>query len=123
LPPVIAYGVAAYLLATMQLLEVRGKEIFWDIEWRAFVYNVFPERGRVVTAGIFHWLRHPVYSAGMRLTIALALLRNNLPALLCAALLVAGLWIWEMIEERDLQQKDANYSMYRRSVPAFFVIP
>jgi hypothetical protein len=87
LPPVIADGVAAYLLVTMQLMEVRGREIFWDIEWRAFVYNVFPERGRVVTAGIFHWLRHPVYSAGIRLTLALALLRNNSRAISCATLL------------------------------------
>ncbi|MGH3056491.1 MAG: hypothetical protein ACRDL7_16070, partial [Gaiellaceae bacterium] len=44
LPPVIAYGVALYLLLSVQLMEVRGKEIFWDIEWRPFVYNVFPER-------------------------------------------------------------------------------
>jgi protein-S-isoprenylcysteine O-methyltransferase Ste14 len=123
LPPVLAYALAGYLLATMQLIEVRGTEIFWDIEWRAFVYNVFPERGRMVTAGIFHWLRHPVYSAGMRFTVALALLRNTLPAVLCAALLVTGLVIWGTIEERDLRQKDADYAAYRRRVSAFFVIP
>ena len=53
LPLVIAYTLAAYLLLSVQLMEARGKEIFWDIEWRPFVYNVFPERGRVVTGRDF----------------------------------------------------------------------
>ena len=122
LPPVIAYGLAAYLLVTTQLMEVRGKEIFWDIEWRPFVYNVFPERGRVVTAGIFRWLRHPVYSAAMRLALALALLRNNASALLCAALVAVGVGVWGRIEEGELERKDPNYATYRRRTPAFFVV-
>lgn len=122
LPPPIAYGLAAYLLVSMQLIEVRGKEIFWDIEWRPFVYNVFPERGRVVTAGIFRWLRHPVYSTAMRLALALALVRNNAPALLCAALVAVGLGVWGRIEEGELERKDASYATYRRRTPAFFVV-
>ncbi len=121
LPPVIAYGLAVYLLFTVQLIEVRGKEIFWDTEWRAFVYSVFPERGRIATSGIFSWLRHPVYSAGIRMTFALALLRNNVSAVLCAALVAAGLRFWGSIEERDLEHRDAAYEGYRRRVPAFFV--
>jgi protein-S-isoprenylcysteine O-methyltransferase Ste14 len=122
LPPTIAYTVAVYLFATAQLMEVRGKEIFWDVEWRPFVYNVFPERGRVVTGGIFHWLRHPVYSAGMRFATAFALVRNNAPALWCAALVVAGLVVWARIEEGELDRKDASYAAYRRRTPAFFVV-
>ena len=122
LPSIIAYSLAAYFLVTTQLIEVRGTEIFWDVEWRGFVYSVFPERGLTVTSGIFHWLRHPVYSAGMRFTIALALVRNNSPAFLCAALLVAGLWVLGSAEERDLVQRDAEYAHYRKRVPAFFAI-
>jgi protein-S-isoprenylcysteine O-methyltransferase Ste14 len=122
LPPVIAYGLAAYLLLSVQLIEARGKEIFWDIEWRPFVYNVFPERGRVVTGGIFHWLRHPVYSAAMRTAIALALLRNNLPALLCAVLVAGGVGIWGTIEESELAAKDSGYAAYRQRTAAFFVV-
>ncbi len=121
LPPFIAYGLAVYLLVTMLLIEIRGKEIFWDTEWRAFVYNVFPERGRVATSGIFSWLRHPVYSAAIRLTFALALLRNNVPAVVCAGLVAVGLWFWGSMEERDLEHRDAAYAGYRRRVPAFFV--
>lgn len=122
LPPVVAYGLAAYLLVSMQLIVARGTEIFWDFEWRAFVYNVFPERGRIVTAGIFHWLRHPVYSAGMRFTLALGLLRNNWTAVLCVILLNAAMWCWGRVEERDLARRDPAYASYRKRVPAFFVV-
>ena len=104
----------------MQLIERQGVEIFWDIEWRAFVYNVFPERGRVVTAGIFGWLRHPVYSAAIRSALGLALIRNNLPALLCAALVGMGVWVLGTVEERELVKRDHEYAAYRRVVPAFF---
>ncbi len=120
LPRAIAYGVAAYLLVTTGLLEVRGKDIFWDMEWRAFVYNVFPERGRVVTSGIFAWLRHPVYSAGIRFALGLALVRNSLPALVCAVLVGIGLWVLGSAEERELALRDSGYAAYRRAVPAFF---
>lgn len=122
LPPAIAYSLAAYLLATVQLIEARGIEIFWDIEWRPFVYNVFPERGRVVTGGIFHWLRHPVYSTAMRFALALALVRNNLPALLCAVLVAVGVGVWGTIEEGELGRNDPGYATYRRRTPAFFVL-
>jgi hypothetical protein len=30
LPPVVAWGFATYLLGSALLLEVRGKEVFWD---------------------------------------------------------------------------------------------
>jgi len=122
LPSVIAYAAIAYLLLSMRLLELRGKEIVWDVELRAFVYSVFPERGRVLTAGIFQWLRHPVYSGMMRAVFALALLRNNWSAFLCAACSAAGLWLWARAEERDLEQQDAAYAAYRRRVPAFFAM-
>jgi len=57
----------------------------------------------------------------MRFTFALALLRNNFLALVCAALLAMGLWVWASVEERDLQKRDPGYATYRASVPAFFV--
>lgn len=119
-PRAIAYGLAAYCLVTVQLIERRGIEIFWDIEWRAFVYNVFPERGRVVTAGIFGWLRHPVYSAAIRSAVGCALVRNNRPALLCATLVGIGVWVLGTVEEHELTQRDPEYGAYRRTVPAFF---
>ncbi len=120
LPPAIAYGIAAYCLLTVKLIERRGIEIFWDMEWRAFVYNVFPERGRVVTAGIFGWLRHPVYSAAIRSAFGCALIRNNLAALVCAAFLGVGVSVLAALEERELMQRNREYATYRKAVPAFF---
>ncbi len=120
LQPVIAYSAAAYWLVTTALLETRGREIFWDMEWRGFVYNVFPERGRVVTAGIFGWLRHPVYSAAVRLALGLGLMRNNLSAVMCAGLVAIGVWVLGSVEERGLVRHDSGYGVYRRAVPAFF---
>ena len=120
LPPAVAYGAAAYLLLSATLLERRGPEIYWSWDIRAFVYSVFPERGPVLTSGVFRWLRHPVYSAFVRTVLGFALLRNNLPALLCAALLVPGIWLLGRTEERDLMQSHPGYGAYRARVPPWF---
>jgi protein-S-isoprenylcysteine O-methyltransferase Ste14 len=121
LPRLLAWALAAYLLASMLLLELRGREVFWDLALRAFVYSVFPERGRILTSGLFAWLGHPVYSAAMRFAFALAALRNNGPAFLCAALVAAGLWLWSRQEEEALREVEPSYGEYRERVPAFFV--
>ncbi|MCS6863101.1 MAG: hypothetical protein NZT92_22575, partial [Abditibacteriales bacterium] len=123
LPPVVAYSLAAYLLVTMELLGQRGKELFYNLDLRMFVYSVFPEEGRVITSGVFAWLRHPIYSAFLRWVFALGLLRNNAQALLCAGVIATGLWFWARVEERELAARDAGYEDYRRRVPAFFVTP
>jgi len=120
LPRSLAYSLAAYAIVSMQLIELRGTQIVWDFEWRGFVYSVFPERGHIVTAGIFRWLRHPVYSAGMRFSLGLALLRNNWRAVACSLLLCAAMWYWGTVEESDLQRSDARYTGYRTRVPAYF---
>jgi protein-S-isoprenylcysteine O-methyltransferase Ste14 len=121
LPPIVAYSIAAYLLVSMELLGLRGAELFWNFDLRAFVYSVFPERGRPLTAGIFQWLRHPIYSAAARMTLGLAALRNDRAAFLCAGLIAAAVRLWAAIEERALEERDPQYVVYRRRVPAFWV--
>jgi len=121
LPPIVAYGAAAYLLVTMELMALRGADLFWNVDVRAFVYSVYPERGRVITSGIFQWVRHPVYSAAVRMTIGLAALRNNLDAFLCAALIAVAAVAWAGVEERALEERDPQYADYRQRVAAFCV--
>lgn len=123
LPPVVAYSLAAYLLVTMELLGKRGRELFYNLDLRMFVYSVFPEEGRVIMSGVFAWLRHPIYSAFVRWVLALSLLRNNAQALLCAGVIATGLGLWAGVEERELVMRDAGYADYRRRVPGFFVLP
>jgi len=120
LPRPLAWGIAAYLLATAQLLQRRGPEIFWSWDIRAFVYSVFPERARVLTSGVFGFVRHPVYSAMVRWALALGLIRNNSASVACGAMVVAGMWAWSRVEERDLEGSSPEYARYRRDVPALF---
>jgi protein-S-isoprenylcysteine O-methyltransferase Ste14 len=116
----VAYGAAAYLLLTAVLIEWRGTELFWNLDLRVFVYSVFPERGQVVTSGLFRWLRHPIYSGFIRFVAGTALVRNNASALGAAGLLVVGVCLLTWLEERDLRRRDPTYAEYRRATPAFF---
>ncbi|MBI2298494.1 MAG: hypothetical protein HYU66_05995 [Armatimonadetes bacterium] len=121
LPSFVALLAGAYLLATALLMERRAPEIFWNVELRGFVFTVFPERGEVIQCGLYEYLRHPIYSCIARFALGLALLRNNLPALVCAMMLCGGLWLMARTEELDLVARQPSYVAYRDATPGFVV--
>jgi protein-S-isoprenylcysteine O-methyltransferase Ste14 len=118
----LSRGVAAYLLLTGGLISARGRDLFWNIDLRAFVYSVFPEEGRWVRSPLFERLRHPIYSAAVRWILGLAVLRGNLEALACGLLLAAGFALWAGLEDREMTSRFVDYHAYRLETPGLFVL-
>ena len=84
-------------------------------------FNIRPEPeegGRLVTAGPYRWIRHPLYSGTLlSLWAAPTMSRGHL---LLAAVLTLYLAIGYRFEERDLARRHgASYLAYRARVPAF----
>ena len=122
LPRPLSLSLAAYLFATAQLVTVRGGDLFWTFDLRAFVYSVFPERGAWVSSPLFRRLRHPIYSAAVRWILGLAVVRGNAEAVGCGLMLAAAFWLWSRAEENDMIARYPHYRDYMRSVPALFVV-
>ncbi len=75
-------------------------------------------RGEMVTVGLYRWVRHPLYSAGMVFLWATPLLTRNLFTLYLG--LTAYLIIGAMFEERKLlSEYGSSYSRYREQTPMF----
>lgn len=71
---------------------------------------------RFVTGGLYHWVRHPLYSAGLVLMwLAPVVSRNTLIFMICASLyLIMG----AHYEERKLlRQFGSAYAVYKSSTP------
>lgn len=76
------------------------------------------ERPRLVKQGLYRWVRHPLYSAGMAFIWAVPIMTFNLLALNLSltAYLIAG----AVVEERKLLQEFGEaYARYRERTPMF----
>ena len=88
----------------------------------ALLYVYHPESDRLNDSGIYSILRHPIYSAALRVWIGLALLNGNGNSIVFALFVPLGLTGWiRLVEEKELIGRFGQaYLDYRKRTPAFF---
>ena len=76
----------------------------------------------MVTSGPYQWIRHPLYTTGIALFLALGLIAANWFILLCAAMALVGIRIAVVPrEERELRARfGASYEGYMRRTGAMW---
>ena len=76
--------------------------------------------GKLLTEGIYGRVRHPRYIAVLLGMIAVALFCNYLGLYIVVALMVPGLYLVAVLEERELRERFGTaYEEYMRRVPRF----
>ena len=110
-----------YLLVTGVVLWVRAVLVF-GIDNLSLMYIYFPEESRLVSSNVYSVLRHPIYSAVLRLIFALVLWNGSPFALFAGVMAPLSMYVWvRTVEERELIERlGEGYRDYRRHVPAFF---
>ena len=81
--------------------------------------TIYPEPkpgSRLVTHGIYAWVRHPLYTSVILLLLAWALAWQSLPALVLAVATAAFLDAKSRHEEKRLRQQFPGYQDYARRV-------
>lgn len=77
------------------------------------------EHGKLGTTGLYKYVRHPMYTSVLLLSLGIALLSGNL----IKYALVVGLYLLfyfkSTYEERYLRQKYDNYKEYAKRTPRF----
>ena len=130
---VIAGGLALYLLAPDYLLLWHSPVTlavlaFALLNWIYFFLGALwvnrsaassaDNVGKLVTAGVYSKVRHPIYSADIVLAWAGALFLGSAKFLLAALWLTVVLYVWMGLEEKALLEKfGKEYEDYRRKVP------
>ncbi len=120
-PHEIALLPFAYLFVSGILLWLRAVIVF-GIDNLALLYVYFPQESRLIDANVYSVLRHPVYSAVLRVIFALVLWNGSVFALFAGCFAPLGMTAWlRLAEERELMERFGDgYREYRRRVPAFF---
>jgi protein-S-isoprenylcysteine O-methyltransferase Ste14 len=120
-PHVIAAAPVAYLLVSGAVLWLRAA-IAFGIDNLSLMYVYFPSESRLVRSNVCSVLRHPVYSAVLRIIFAVILWNGSLFALIagCIAPLAMTAWLRWAEEPELIDRFGGDYRAYRRGVPAFF---
>jgi protein-S-isoprenylcysteine O-methyltransferase Ste14 len=120
-PREIALALMAYLLVSGIVLWWRAITTF-GLDNLSLMYVYFPSESCLVQANVYSVLRHPVYSAVLRIAFALALQNGSAFALFagCVAPIAMMLWLRWAEEPELIERFGEGYRDYRRRVPAFF---
>ncbi|MFX0067031.1 MAG: methyltransferase family protein [Candidatus Hermodarchaeota archaeon] len=88
------------------------------------IYMVFPEEGVSVTSDIYSYIRHPMYTGDLFFAIGLALLKNNLLAIIIALMSFIPFIIGAKMEDRELIKRFGElHRQYINKTPIFFPNP
>lgn len=120
-PHEIALILVIYLLVTGIVLWVRAFLVF-GIDNLSLMYVYYPAESRLVDSKIYGILRHPIYSAVLRIIFALVLWNGSAFALFAGAIAPLTMLAWvRLVEERELIERFGDgYRDYRDRTPAFF---
>ena len=121
LPHEIALIPFVYLLITGVVLWLRALLVF-GMDNLSMMYVYFPHESRLVDFKIYRVLRHPIYSAVIRIAFALVLWNGSGFALFASFFVPLSMMTWlRWVEERELIERFGDgYRRYRARVPAFF---
>ena len=115
--PPLAIGWALVALAALGIAFAWWARIYLGRLWSGSITR--KEEHRVVDAGPYAIVRHPIYTGLLTAAVATALATGTLHAVLGAIILVVAYWMKARLEERFLREElgpDA-YDSYRQRVP------
>ncbi len=116
LPPLLRYtGIALTLLGVGVL--VWG---FFSLGRNLTPLPTPKADGRLVVEGIYHWIRHPIYTGVLVVALGWALFSQSGWRLALFAVLSAFFWIKSAYEERLLLQRYPQYGDYRHRTGRFW---
>ena len=119
LPLWLRLVIGVYLLSMGLLLEIRGMKAL-RLDRVVLIYTIFPERGEQVQNKLYEILRHPLYAAMAHASLGFAFWNGTWAGFGCAAVFCIKLYVWSMLEERELIGRfGQGYRDYMKRVPGF----
>jgi protein-S-isoprenylcysteine O-methyltransferase Ste14 len=83
---------------------------------RSFHATANTTKGELVTTGPYRWLRHPIYAAVIYFSFASIIAYPFMDTIVAVILIIVGLFIRMILEEKSLLLTYDNYAEYSKRV-------
>lgn len=126
-PPGEAWPLPAWLVPVLKAVQVVGTVVLVVALVQlgrslTALPTPLPE-ATLKTAGLYRWVRHPIYSGVLLLAVPSAVLVRSWLALGCALALVAWFTAKARFEEDLLRRRYPDYDAYAAATPRFIPMP
>lgn len=102
----------------MGILVLGGTLGVWALQTmgirQVHVFPEVPQGGRLVVQGPYRWVRHPMYTSVLLVTLAWLLTNPTLVRISVWVILIGVLWVKLEYEERLLVKRFPSYPSYQR---------
>lgn len=98
-------------------------EILWALWQLGRFLSPFPkpkQNARLITSGIFSWVRHPIYSGIILSAVGLGLYLQDVYKVLISLILLLFFYFKSQYEERNMLAQFPEYEAYKKRVGRFF---
>ena len=127
LPPGDAWTTPSWLKTGSRVLEILGLVVLGigllNLGRSATPLPTPVRGGELRSAGLYHYVRHPIYSGVMALAVGSAITSGNVTIAVAALALVGWLAIKARWEERRLSARYPDYATYAARTPRFIPSP
>jgi protein-S-isoprenylcysteine O-methyltransferase Ste14 len=85
----------------------------------SYIYLIYPDKSKLLKDGKYQYIRHPRYLGRATIAFGLAIIANNILAILVAAIHTGTFWSMIPYEEYELSNRFGDeYKSYKEKVPA-----
>jgi len=86
-----------------------------------FLYMIYPQKGRLITQGIYRFIRHPRFLCRITITIGFGIFANNLMAIGVVLIHLVIFYLLLIPEDKELGKRfSEGFLDYKNKVPSLF---
>lgn len=118
-PIFIALPLGIFVISIGLLIRRTSGSYGTDVD--SYLYMIFPEKGRLITDGLFKYIRNPQYLCRGIISIGFGVIANNIGAIIVGFIHFLSYCAIIPAEDRELIRRFGNeFQRYQKNVPMLF---
>lgn len=93
----------------------------YDINIDNYLYTIYPEKSRLITGGMYKYIRNPQYVSRGVIAVGFGIIANNISAIIVGFIHFLSYCAIIPAEDRELTRRyGAEFQRYKKQIPAIF---
>jgi len=93
----------------------------YGMDYDNYIYTIYPEKSRLITEGMYHFIRNPQYLSRGIIAMGFGVIANNISAILVGLIHFLSYCAIISAEDKELLRRyGPDFRVYKNQVPALF---